>query len=97
MLRRVVLALAILTATTVCSVGLSGCANCQVVYLNGPGNHPPGAAYIANIQTWTTVVGGQIHVYGYSLTIDTVIWNERDCIYNNLTDPRKTPGRVRVA
>ena len=75
------------------AVTFSGChPDCRVIFLNGPGNHPPGGAYIADIQTWTTVVGGQIHVYGYSVTIDTVIWNYRDCIYNNLLGlPESSP------
>lgn len=91
MFRRFLFAVALLTATSVVPL-LSGCGNCQIVYLNGPGNHPPGGAYIADDQIWYTVVGGQLHLYGYSLTVDTVIWNERPCIYNNLLGlPESSP------
>lgn len=89
MFRRLLLAVALLLGAS-STVGLTGCADCHIVYLNGPGNHPPGGAYIADIQTWYTVVGGQLNLYGYSLTVDTVIWNERACIYSNLLEP--APG-----
>ena len=88
MVRRLLFTVALVATAT---LGVSGChppTPCRIVYLNGPGNHPPGGAYFEDIQTWYTVVGGQLNLYGYSRTIDTVIYNHRECVYNLLERPK---------
>jgi hypothetical protein len=91
MFRRLLFVLALVVGST---TALTSChEHCYIVFNNGPGNHPPGGAYIADIQTWYTVVGGQLNLYGYSRTIDTVIMNERDCV-NNLADELPQLGPV---
>jgi hypothetical protein len=83
MFRRLLLTAALLLGLVfaACTPGHDGC---EIVYLNGPDNHPAGWVYFSEPQSWHTWVGGQLVLMGYSADYDSIIWNEYYCTLGGL-------------